>query len=121
MCDGCREKQKIKKGKSDAKRKREREVTLVNFKTDSGRVDDSPTARMMKSLDEDEGDVGDEEWDRMKKRIKLELADAKGKGKVPVKNPDSKVYFIMRPSLFIVYANNRKILLGTLRYYQRII
>jgi len=94
MCDGCREKQRIKKGKSDAKRKREREVTVADFKTDS------PTARMMKSLDEDEGDVGDEEWERMKKRIKLELADAKGKGKVPVKNPDSKVYFIMWPSLF---------------------
>jgi hypothetical protein len=58
--------------------------------------DNDPRANLVDNDTEDDGEsaIGGETWDVMRKRIKIEFVDAKAKGKVPVKNTESKVVFL---------------------------
>ena len=60
-----------------------------------GHAEVTKSSEMDKTESEtEEGGINGEGWDHMKKRIRMEFADAKAKGKVPVKNSESKVCFL---------------------------
>lgn len=85
-CDACREKSRQSHAKFTAKRKREREAMVSKFgaNVDS---DEDPRANLVDNDTENDGEsgTGGETWDVTRKRIKMEFADAKAKGKVPLK------------------------------------
>jgi hypothetical protein len=59
----------------------------------SASLDDNRTKE--DNIESDASGVGDEGWDSVRKRIKLEFVDAKGKGKVSAKSAQSKVHYLI--------------------------
>src|ERR1700691_5503986 len=96
-CDACREKARQNNAKTAIKRKREKEAVMSKLRADGadGHAEVTKSSEMDKTESEtEEGGINGEGWDHMKKRIRMEFADAKAKGKVPVKNSESKVCFL---------------------------